>query len=270
MARPAVGTMLLVVATLLVAIYIAASLLLYWQQRSMIYLGGLTRTAVAQTNFSIERDGARLRGWVVNPGQARAVIYFGGNAESIEENRSALASALPRSTSYLLAYRGYGASEGAASEHALMEDAEALYDHVRERHPGAPISLIGRSLGSGVASHLAARRPVARVVLVTPFDSLVAVAKSHYPFLPVGLLLRERYESFRKLPLHQGPLLIIRAQNDEIVPASSTRRLVQAFPHEANVVVLEDAGHNTLSNDPVYWKSISHFLEPEGKLTASH
>ncbi len=269
MARPAVGTMLLVVATLLVAIYIAASLLLYWQQRSMIYLGGLTRTAVAQTNFSIERDGARLRGWVVNPGQARAVIYFGGNGESIEENRSALASALPRSTSYLLAYRGYGASEGAASEHALMEDAEALYDHVRERHPGAPISLIGRSLGSGVANHLAARRPVARVVLVTPFDSLVAVAKSHYPFLPVGLLLRERYESFRKLPLHQGPLLIIRAQYDEIVPASSTRRLVQAFPHEVNVVVLEGAGHNTLSGDPVYWKSISHFLEPEEKLTAS-
>jgi len=264
-----VGTALLVLAGLLVAAYVAASLLLYAQQRSMIYLGGFTRTDVAQTDLAIERDGVTLRGWMVNPGQSRAVIYFGGNAESIQDNRSALASAPPGTTSYLLAYRGYGASEGEATEPLLLADAEALYDHVQVRHPRAPISVIGRSLGSGVASHLAARRPVARVVLVTPFDSLVAVAKSHYPFMPVGLLMRERYESFRKLPLHQGPFLILRAEHDEIVPASSTYRLVEALPREATVVVLEGTGHNTLSSDPDYWNLISRFLEPEGEATTS-
>lgn len=261
------GAVLLVLAGLLVAAYIAASLLLYWQQRSMIYFGGFTRTDVAQTDFAIERDGVLLRGWVVNPGQSRAVIYFGGNAESIQDNRSALAAALPGTTSYLLAYRGYGASEGDATEPLLLADAEALYDHVQVRHPRAPISVIGRSLGSGVASHLAARRAVSRVVLVTPFDSLVAVAQSHYPFLPVGLLMRERYESFRKLPLHLGPVLIIRAEDDEIVPAASTRRLVQALPREAMIVVLQGAGHNTLSSDRKYWDVIGRFLEPADEET---
>ena len=261
------SSVLLALAGVLAAAYLAACLLLYWQERSMVYLGQLTRADASQTDFELLRAGVTLRGWVVNPGQSNALLYFGGNAESIEGNRDALATALPRTTSYLLAYRGYGASEGAATERALLEDAEALYDHVRQNHPGAPISVIGRSLGSGVASHLASRRPVARLVLVTPFDSLVAVAKSHYPFLPVGLLMRERYESTLKLPRHQGPLLIIQAQHDEIVPSANTRRLVEALPREATVEVLEGAGHNTVSDIPAYWNAIGHFLEPANQAT---
>ncbi len=260
---------LLTVAGVLALAYVVACLLLYWQERSMVYLGQLTRIDARQTDFELVRNGVTLRGWVVNPGQSRALLYFGGNAESIEDNRDPLATALPGTTSYLLAYRGYGASEGAASERALLEDAEALFDHVRQRHPNAPVSVIGRSLGSGVASHLASLRPVARLVLVTPFDSLVEVAKSHYPVLPVSLLMRERYQSIDKLPLHQGPLLVLQAENDEIVPAASTRRLLQAFEGEATVVVMQGASHNTLSGSDAYWKAIGGFLEREDEIGTS-
>lgn len=263
MARSRVAVALLALLGLLAAAYLAACLLLYWQERAMVYLGGFTRTDAERTDFALARGGITLRGWVVNPGQPRALLYFGGNAEAIESNRDALRAALPGTTSYLLAYRGYGASEGEATQEALFSDAEALYDHVRERHPHAPVSVIGRSLGSGVASHLAAHRPVARMVLVTPFDSLVNVARAHYGFLPVRLLMRERYESHRTLPRHEGPLLVIAAERDEVVPRASTLRLVQSLPRQPEVLTLAGVGHNTLSEHPRYWTVIARFLEPE-------
>ena len=120
---------------------------------------------------------------------------------------------------------------------------------------------MGRSLGSGVATQLAVERPVARLVLVTPFDSLVALAKEYFRWLPVGLLLRDRYESARRAALVTAPTLLVIAAEDEIIPRHRSLALASAFrPGQARVTVVPGVGHNTLDLSPAYLGSVREFL----------
>ena len=247
-------------ACILIA-YAALCALLYAAQRSLIYTPQATRVPAASTDFALVRERTTLRGWVVNPGRPDALLYFGGNAERIEAERERFAAWFPGRTAYLLAYRGYGASEGEPSEAALCADAVALYDRVRQVSPGARIAAIGRSLGSGVATCLAAERPLDRLALVTPFDSLAATAQSHYPWLPATLLIKDRYDSVRNLARYQGPLLIVRAGRDEVIPARNTLRLIAAARRLApTVVTLPGAGHNTIDDFAAYGEALTRFV----------
>ncbi|CAN7346069.1 alpha/beta hydrolase [Pseudoxanthomonas sp. LjRoot143] len=262
MAERRVRRMLLWVALALLAVYLALCALLYLQQRRLIYYPQFTRVAADQTDFAISRPDAVLRGWTVNPGHRDAVLYFGGNAEAVEANRGVFAQWLPSRTVYLVAHRGYGASDGEPSEAALLADAHAVFDDIAGRHTGGDVAVIGRSLGSGVATYVAAERPVRNLVLVTPFDSLAAVAQSHYPAFPVRLLLKDRYDSAARLPRYGGRLLVLRAGRDAVVPPPHTDRLLQAFKGRAQVVDFPTANHDDLSNDPAYWSAIRGFLAP--------
>jgi pimeloyl-ACP methyl ester carboxylesterase len=230
------------------------------RQREFIYHPHLTRVAPAQTDFALDRGDVRLRGWRVNPGQRDAIIYFGGNAEAIQSMAPRLATWFPGHTVYLLAYRGYGASEGRPSEAALTSDAVALHDAVRSAHPAGKVTLIGRSLGSGVASHVASARPVDALVLVTPFDSLATVAQSHMRWLPVAGLLRDRFDAARDLAGYRGRTLIIRANLDEVVPAASTQALIDALPVAPSVVELRGASHNTIDLDERFGEALRQFV----------
>lgn len=250
-----------VALALLATAYLAVCALLYLGQRDLLYFPQGTRVAAAQTDFALRRGaGMELRGWQVNPGQDKVLLYFGGNAEDLRSARAQLQAALPDHSLYLLAYRGYGASDGTPSEAALVGDAVALYDHVRAAQPRAQIAVLGRSLGSGVASQLAARRAVARLALVTPFDSLVSAAQAHYPWVPVRWLLRDRYESARALRAYRGPLLILRAGRDQVVPPASTDALLKALPQRPTVVAFAQADHNDISDDPAYVQALQAFF----------
>ena len=233
---------------------------MYAVQRQLVYFPQFTHADAATTDFALERDGVVLRGWVANPGRARAVVYFGGNGESVQDNRPLFERWLPGHSVYLVAYRGYGASDGQPSQPALLADALAIFDHVQRAHPRHPVSLVGRSLGSGVASHVASQRPIGRLALVTPFDSLAAVAQAHYPWLPVRWLLRERYDSVAALAGYRGPVLVVRAGRDEVVPSANTDRLVAALPRPPQVVAMPQAGHNTL-DEAAYGRALGRFFE---------
>ncbi|KTF39255.1 alpha/beta hydrolase [Xanthomonas translucens] len=250
-----------IVAAIAAVAYLVVCALLYLGQRDLLYFPQATRVAAAQTDFTLPRRPAlRLRGWQLNPGRDKVLLYFGGNAEDLRQARAQLAPLLPGYSVYLLAYLGYGASDGTPNEAALIGDALALYDHVRAAQPQAEIAVLGRSLGSGVASQLAARRPLARLVLVTPFDSLVAAAQAHYPWAPVRWLLRDRYDSASALRTYRGPLLVLRAGRDQVVPAASTQRLLDALPQAPTLVALPHAGHNDISADPRYAQALRAFL----------
>ncbi|MET0548366.1 MAG: alpha/beta hydrolase, partial [Xanthomonas sp.] len=171
-----------VALALLAAAYLAVCALLYLRQRELLYFPQGTRVAPAQTDFALRRSAeVQVRGWQVNPGRDKVLLYFGGNAEDLRRARVQLQAALPDHSLYLLAYRGYGASDGKPTEAALIGDAVALYDHVHARQPQARIAVLGRSLGSGVASQLAARRAGARRGRVSPVDSQVAAAPAPDP-----------------------------------------------------------------------------------------
>ena len=244
--------------------YAAACSWMYAKQRDLMYFPQATRTDAAQTDFGIARNGVMLNGWLVNAGQPRAVVYFGGNAERIEAMRDEFARWFPDSSVYLVPYRGFGASEGEPSEAALFEDALAVYDQVAARQPGAPIPVIGRSLGSGVASYVASQRPVAGLVLVTPFDSMAAVAQTHYPWLPVKWLVQDRYESTRYVAKYAGPVLVVRAGRDQVIPAAHTDRLIAAFATPPRVLDLPAADHGTVAADPAYGRALASFVAAAG------
>ena len=251
---------LLAVVVLVVACYAGICAYLYANQRTMMYLPQATHVTAAETDFSLARDGATLRGWVVNPGKSRAILYFGGNAEAVQGNRANFAQWFPDSTIYLLAYRGYGASDGAPQQALLFADALALYDHLHKAHPAVPIDVLGRSLGTGVASYVASRRSVSRLALVTPFDSMAEVAQARYPWLPVRALVEDRYESSRHLAQFTNPLLIVRAGRDQVIGRARTQALIDALPQPPRVLELPDAGHNSVQDFPAYAQTLQDFF----------
>ena len=180
-----------------------------------------------------------------------ALIYFGGNAEDVSRNMPDFSQAFPNYAIYLLHYPGYGGSSGSPSEQAIVADALALFDHVYADHKN--IVVVGRSLGSGVAVRLASLRPVERLVLVTPYDSLGDVAARNYPFLPARWLLRDKFESWRYAPQVTAPTRIIVAEQDEVIPRTSTDRLRTRFQNGiVSYVVVPGVGHNTISDSADY------------------
>jgi len=261
MAEHRIRRMLVWFVALALTAYLALCALLYLQQRRLIYYPQFTQVSADHTDLAIIRPDAVLRGWVVTPDQRDAVLYLGGNAEAVEANRGVFAQWLPSRTVYLVAHRGYGASDGEPSEAALLADALAVYDDIARRHPDGDLAVIGRSLGSGVASHVASERPIRHLILVTPFDSLAAVAQSHYPAFPVNLLLKDRYESVAKLPRYDGRLLVLRAGRDAVVPPPHTDRLLASFQGQAQVVDFPHASHDDVSSDAAYWPAIRDFLQ---------
>jgi pimeloyl-ACP methyl ester carboxylesterase len=207
----------------------------------------------------VEVDGARLKVWAVERAGPDALLYFGGNAEDVAANVAPFSAALPARSLYLVNYRGYGGSTGSPSEPALVADAVALYDRLHARH--ANLCVMGRSLGSGVAMQLAAARPVACLVLVTPFDSLLNVARHHFRWLPVGLLLLDRYDSASRAGSVTARTLVVIAEEDEIVLRERSDALVAALPPgRTEVLVLEQAGHNDLDAAAEYLVRLQRFL----------
>jgi uncharacterized protein len=229
--------------------------------RRLVYPAAGTRVAVEETTLELRVGGVALRGWEVNPGRQRSLVYYGGNGEGLDWLVPELAARFPDHTSYLVAYRGYGASEGTPGERVLTEDALAVHDHAAARHHGR-VDVVGRSLGSGVAVQVAVRRPVDRLVLITPFDSLVATAADLFPRLPVRHLLQDRWDSAAVARRLGARVLVVRAGRDAVVRPARTDRLLELLPRETAVLDLAEAEHGTLHEDPAYWPTITEFLTP--------
>jgi pimeloyl-ACP methyl ester carboxylesterase len=246
------------------AFAVAYALLCGWMyatQRSQMYFPTPPSAAAQAQEWWVESAGERIKVWVVSrPGPA-ALLYFGGNAEDVAGTVESLRQGIPDRSLYLVNYRGYGGSTGRPTEAGLREDAIAIYDAVRRRH--AEVAVMGRSLGSGIAVQVASVRPVERVVLVTPFDSLANVAATHFPWLPVRTLLKDRYDSAARAGDVRAPVLMVIAAGDEIVPRRRSEALAAAFrPGQAEVVIVPDVGHNTLDLSSDYLQLVRRFLPP--------
>ncbi len=256
---------LLVVVALIVGIPAAAWLS---QERLIFFPQPLTDTthlpAHAKPLEVVAADGARLSGFQISGAQSPApvLLYFGGNAEEISWT---LADARwPRGWTIAgLNYRGYGRSEGKPGEQALIADGLAFFDAMAARADVDPrrIVVVGRSLGTGVAARIAAERPVAGTILISPYDSLVEIARSHYPWLPVSWLLRHRFDSLAAVKEARGPLLTLVGTADGIIPLSHSRTLHEAWPGPKRWIALEGAGHNNLSMSSEFWDGIARFVD---------
>jgi len=247
--------------------------LFFTQERLIFYPQRLDREAaqVLQRAYpsaepvELEADsGVKLRGWLVRgPGRASnpLVVYFGGNGEEVSWLVTEAARLHPWAV-LLVNYRGYGLSDGRPSESALYKDAVALYDWVSARPDidARRIVVVGRSLGTGVATYLASQRAVSGVVLVSPYDNLVEVARGVYPYLPVDGFMRYRFDSAARAKLIHVPLLALVADQDTIVRPERSQSLVQAWAGPAHLELLVGVGHNDIQLHPRYWPLITAFL----------
>jgi pimeloyl-ACP methyl ester carboxylesterase len=258
---------LLLVAALVVAVPAAA----YVAQDRLLFLphlaappGGLRPPRQVQELELATADGARVRGWLAparGGGPAPLIVYYGGNAEDATGQAFE-----PWPGDWALAlvnYRGYGRSEGRPSERALCADALLVLDVLARRPDVDParIVLVGRSLGTGVATYVAAQRPPRGVVLVSPYDSMVALARYHYPYLPVGWLLRHRFDSIARAPGIRAPLLAIVGEGDRVIPPARSRRLHDAWGGPRRWVAIPGADHDDLGWRPGFWEPIRAFLD---------
>jgi hypothetical protein len=232
--------------------------LMYLKQRSLLFYPQFTRNPPLAPDFRFDVEGATLRGWVVNPGQPRALLYFGGNAEDVSLNRDDVAAWAPDHSVYLVSYRGYGHSSGEPSEAALAADGVALFDHVAASH--AAVDVLGRSLGSGVAVHVAAVRPARRLALITPFDSVLRVGQGHYPWVPLPWLLKDPFESWRRAPKLTMPTLVVIAGQDDVIPPPHSEALVAAMTTPPTVLRLPDAQHSNVQVFPEYDAALRRFF----------
>jgi len=234
----------------------------FFTQRAQIYFPTPVSEAPGAQSLWIESQGERIKVWVVSRPGGRALLYFGGNAEDVAGNVKLFAAAFPDRSLYLVNYRAFGGSSGRPTEAGLVADALAVFDHVHARQPD--IAVMGRSLGSGVAVQLSAERPVERLVLVTAYDSLANVAREYFRWLPVRLLMRDRYDSVSRASQVKAPVLVVIAGEDEIIPRARSEALASAFaPGQARLVVVPGVGHNTLDLSPEYLQAVAAFLSEE-------
>jgi len=246
-------------------IYLGICLALFVLQRKILYfpvpalISGALPMNVEEISF--ETDGQILRGWLVNKGSAKALVYYGGNAENIEQNIEFFKSINTDYTIYLIPYRGYGNSSGTPSEKKLYQDALHIFDQLNKQH--LSLSLMGRSLGTGVATYVAAQRKVEHLILVTPFDSIENVASNIYWMLPVSLLLQDKYDSLERASLITADdILVLIAEQDEVIPRARTENLVkQLASRKFESLVIKGAGHNDISLYPEFSLSIQSRLK---------
>jgi hypothetical protein len=235
-------------------VYAALCGYLYFTQRSYLYFPQ-PRINDSVPAMHMQRDGVDLIVSTQSREGKDAVLYFGGNAEDVSQDVPALVEAFPGRTIYALHYRGFGGSGGAPTEKDLVADGMALFDLVHAKHKD--VTVIGRSLGSGVAVQVAAQRPAIRLVLVTPYNSIAELAAGQFWYAPVNWLLKDRFDSWKFAPQIAVPTTVIAAENDETIPMASTRALFTHFkPGVASFVTIGGAGHNDVSQKSGYLEAL--------------
>lgn len=253
-------------------VYFGLALFLAVAQRRMMYFplrcseAEVLRFAAREGLLPWRNEAGELIGWQPANAQAQgnALLLFHGNAGFAAHRSYFVQGFSPEWTVYLFEYPSYGARPGSPSEARFVSAAESAFLQLGRERAGR-IFLGGESLGGGVACHLAAKHPdrVAGLFLATPFSSLTDVARHHYPFFPVRWLMRDRYDCARLLKKYSGPLAVLLAGQDEVVPAHLGRKLFEGYTGPKRLWVQEAATHNTLDYTPArpWWREVIRFLE---------
>jgi fermentation-respiration switch protein FrsA (DUF1100 family) len=244
------------IAILLVTGYLAGLVALYVRQRDMLFpIPPVGRTVPdqaglpqAEEHLLTTSDGEKVIVWHVPARPGRPVIlYFHGNGDF-------LAGLVPRFKAMTadgtglvaLSYRGYAGSNGTPSEDGLLRDAAAAHAFAAARYAADRIVAWGFSLGTGVAVALASEQPVGKLILEAPFTAIVDVAAAHFPFVPIRLLMRDRFRSDQRIARVKVPLLVMHGTSDQTIPIAFGERLFALANEPKRLVRLQGGGHNDL------------------------
>jgi fermentation-respiration switch protein FrsA (DUF1100 family) len=249
--------------------YLAIVAAIYLGQRKLQYFPdnkGLTPMAVGLAGVEIVRitaeDGESILAWFApaSPGRP-TILCFHGNAGEMGDRAERFAAYRAEGLGVLfLSYRGYGGSSGKPSEAGLVMDASAAYDWLAAHGLSSrDIVVVGESLGSGVAVQLAVRRKVTALALEAPFASAVDIAAQIYWWLPVGLLMKDRFDSMSQIGRIGAPLLIIHGDKDEIIPLAEGRRLFAAAKEPKEMIVTPGGTHVSIFGEDSWAREVDFF-----------
>lgn len=203
-------------------------------------------------------DQTVLEGFWRKTGSRDLLLWFEGNADNIHQVHPLLEK-LPGIDAAGLNYRGYGQSGGRPGENALFEDAILLYDTLAHRY--SRVFLLGRSLGTGVAAFLASQRPVDGLILVTPYDSVRALAGVRFPLWPFGFLVRHPFDSLRHLRGNTVAAAVLEVIGDRVIPNRNTRRLIDGLENLALYERIDGCTHGGIEEDERFIPFVQRALE---------
>ncbi len=192
------------------------------------------------------------------------VIVFHGNAGTAADRAFYMTALEPLGYRVILAeYPGYGARRGELGEASFVSDAVGTIRMAAEKY-GEPILLLGESLGCGVAAGAAGNGSlkIAGIILITPWDTLLAVARSKFPLFPVSLFMKDKYDNIGNLRGFRGKICIIGAERDEIIPINHAHELYQSLPGNKKMWIIKGAGHNDwpMFVDMLKWREFMDFV----------
>jgi len=252
--------------------YVALVGLLFVFQRSLVFMppreppGTPAMAGVAEMRaIEVEtKDGLRLLSWFAPPAVVGkpVIVQFHGNASMLAYRAGVARLFLDAGYGVLLVgYRGYNGNPGQPTEAGLYADARTNLDWLAVNgFAGQQIVLNGESLGTGVAVQMAIERQVGAVVLEAPYSRLTAAAAVHYPYVPVALLMKDKFDSIDKISQVEAPLLVVMGELDKVIPVAQGRALFAAKSGDKQAAWLPEAGHNDLYAHGA-WEAISAFLE---------
>ncbi|TET90858.1 MAG: alpha/beta hydrolase [Sulfurovum sp.] len=250
---------LIALIKLLLLAYIAFGILFFINQRDFLY-APTDKIKHVFNEIIFHNDKESINVIVVNDKKEKAILYFGGNGDTVALSAFAFDRFFPEHTVYLVNYRGYGGSSGEPSEKGLYSDALTIFDQIKSKH--SDISVFGRSLGSGVATYLASKRDIEKLVLITAYDSAQSMVQERFPLYPMSILLKDKYDSVARAKDIKAKTLVLIAEKDSVITMKHSQKLIDAFPaSKVDVKIIEGVGHNTILRDDRYYHVLQTFLK---------
>jgi len=253
-----------------VFLYLAVLVVLFFAQGSLVFPARMVQGAgplppgserlVVDTPDGERLHGVRIAASRAGEGDRPLLLGFGGNAWNAEDAALFIADLYPEHDVVAFHFRGYRPSSGRSSGPALLLDVPLIHDEVVRRYRPGSVVAIGFSIGTGLAARLAAERPIAGAILVTPYDSLAEVAAGHYRWVPVRLLFRHELPAARDLERSRIPVAIIAAGRDDLIMPARTEALRRRVPNIVFDRTFPTSGHDDVSQHPEFRAAIREAL----------
>jgi fermentation-respiration switch protein FrsA (DUF1100 family) len=249
--------------------YLVIVAVMYLRQRDLQYYPenkGLTPSSIGLSGIEVVElvtpDDETVLAWY-SPAEAGrpTILYLHGNAGEIGDRADRFAAYQSQGFGvFFLSYRGYGGSTGSPSEKGLVTDGFAAYDWLTARGiEGRDIMLVGESLGTGIAVQLAAGRPVGAVALEAPFASAADIGAKVYWWLPVRLLMKDKFDSLDHVAKINAPLLVIHGEHDDLIPLSEGERLFAMAKEPKEMVIVDGGSHGSIFGEETWAREAAFF-----------
>ena len=255
---------------LIVFLYLTAVVSIYFYQRNLLYhpnennyFGDKLEVNIEKVNIKTP-DNLSLLGWFHKKdlNKFKTIVYFHGNAGTLENRIHKLNHFKDMEVNFLIiAWRGFSGNEGKPSENGLyMDGLSAINWIIDQGVKEEDIILYGESLGTGIATELAQNKNFAGVILETPFTSMINAAKEFYPYIPVNLLLKDRYENYKKIKNIKIPILIMHGEQDTIVPFKMGKKMYQLANEPKYFYFTKYDDHMMVYDGPMI-KTLKNFIQ---------